>query len=117
MVVHGLRADEQPRGDLQVGEAGDRQRRDLEFLGRKAAAGAGRGLPGRPPGRSQLEPRPFGKAIGADFPERALRGVQVLARITLAPFPAQPFSVQELDASQVHLAPGLLQVADCLLVG
>src|SRR6478736_4362578 len=52
------------------------------------------------------------RAVRPDFLEHVVSGLQALARITLAPLPAQPFAIQKLSASQMYPAPGVLQVTD-----
>jgi hypothetical protein len=87
VIIDGARADEQLRGDLRVGRAAGRQRRDLGFLRREVVAGLGATLAGGLAGGNQLEPGSFSEAGRAYVFEPRVRVPQVLPGLgaTFAP--------------------------------
>ena len=73
-------------------------------------------LPGVPAGRQQLDARPSGKCRGADRVADLVRGAELIAGVTSAPLAAQPLTVQEAGAGQIHPQAGAAQAVDRLAV-
>src|SRR6476619_4510475 len=98
MEFDGLRADEEPRGDLLVRERVGAAERGLQFLGCEPL------LRRRPPtapslaSRADLSARVFRPRPRTDTIECVCCLVEVLARLASLPEPAEPLAVAEVWA-------------------
>jgi hypothetical protein len=72
VVGDGVRADEQPRGDLGVGGTLGGQPGDLGFRGQGIGCPGG-AFGGVPADRAQLDPGPFGEGLGTKRAEQLIR--------------------------------------------
>src|SRR5918995_5456465 len=90
-----LRAQEEPRGDLPVRQAGGDELRNLELLRGQLAEGRGV-APTRPlTGRPELGPRTIGPELAADGLEALERGPETHAGLSAALQPPQQLAVAE----------------------
>ena len=74
VVGDGVRADEQPRGDLGVGGTLSGQPGNLGFLRGQGIGCPGSAFGGVPADRAQLDPRPFREGLGTKRAEHLVRG-------------------------------------------
>jgi amino acid transporter len=116
VVLHGARADEQPRRDRGVGQALTGQPRDLILLGSQLIPGTDGSLAGLLAGGQQLPAGPFRKTPGAHRHEHVMGGAKLPAGVQAAALPAQPLPVQQVRPRQVQVSPGSPETADGLLV-
>jgi len=117
VVLHGVRADEQPGADLRVGQAVAGEPRHEQFLRSELLVPRpGTTLASGFAGGAQLAPGPFGEARHAGRLEHAVGGAQLLARGTAAAFAAQPLPVQQVRAGQLGPEAGAAQPAGRLAV-
>jgi len=117
VVLHGVRADEQPGADLRVGQAVASEPRHEQFLRSELLVPRpGTTLASGFAGGAQLAPGPFGEARHAGRLEHAVGGAQLLARGTAAAFAAQPLPVQQVRAGKGDAEPGPAERADRLAV-
>ncbi|HEX2299971.1 MAG TPA: DUF4389 domain-containing protein, partial [Pseudonocardiaceae bacterium] len=89
VVLHGPGAEEQPGGDVAVGQAGADEQRCLPFLGGEVPGGRDVALAGRGPGGSQLLPCALGPGFGSELGEHPQGGAEVGAGVDAAPVAAQ----------------------------
>jgi hypothetical protein len=117
------RADEQPGGDLRVGQAVPGQPRHLSLLGRQRRPGPGRswgGLDG-PVGHgltrvAQLTAGPLGERLDPDRLQHVVRRAKLLTRLVAAALAAQPLPVQQVSAGEHRTHAGLAQLGDRLAI-
>src|SRR5215468_3289275 len=116
VVFDGAGADEQPGGDLPVGQVPGRQPGDLLLLGGEHLRGPGAARAGPLAGGAELGPGPGGESFHADRVEQRKRGAQLVAGVAAAPLAAQPLAVEQVGARQLRADPGAAKPADRLAI-
>src|ERR1700761_6269550 len=112
MPFDGVRADEQLRPDLLVGQAFTGEARDLSLLRRQLGTRTDRLLAYLLTGRGELSSCSFGEPLRADPGESLVRGDQLYARIPLTVHPAQTFAVAQPHPRAVECDLGPLEPFD-----
>src|SRR3954468_24594504 len=97
-----VRADEQPRADLGVGEAVAGETGDLGLLRGELLAGLDAAFADALAGCQQLALGTLGERLGAHGIEHLERGAQLLAGVQATPLIPQPLAVDEMGAGEVH---------------
>src|SRR5215467_768679 len=116
VVLDGAGADEQPRGDLPVGQVVGDQAGDLLLLRGEDLRDPGAARTGPFTGGAQLASGPGGERRHAHLIEHRKRGAQLVPGVAAAALAAQPLAVQQVGAGQLGAEPGVAEPADRLLV-
>jgi hypothetical protein len=104
VVLHCPDTDEQPLSDLRIGQAVPSQPRDLILLAGQSGATGDQDGPcrHRAAGGPQLTASPLSERRHAHFVKHLAGGAQLLARIGGAALTTEPFTVEQMGASQVR---------------
>src|SRR5215470_15004944 len=116
VVLHGAGADEQPGGDLPVGQVPGDQPGDLLLLRGEHRGGPGAAWAGPLAGGAQLAAGPFDEGRHAHRVEHRKRAAQLIPGVAAAALAAQPLPVQQVRAGQLRADPGAAKPGDRLPV-
>src|SRR6516225_8816087 len=116
MVIHGAGADEQPGGDLPVGQVLGDQPGDLLLLRGEHLHGPGAARAGPLSGGMQLARGSFGECVGSHGRKHLVREAQLLAGVKAPACAAQPLAVEQMGAPEFHADASAAKAADRLKV-
>src|SRR5215475_9614580 len=116
VVFDGAGADEQPGGDLPVGQVPGDQPGDLLLLRGEHLRGSGAARAGPFPGGAQLAAGAGGERRHAHRVEHREGGAQLVPGIAAAALPTQPLTVHQVRAGNLGTPPTAAEPADRLVV-
>src|SRR5215470_18544196 len=116
VVFDGAGADEQPGGDLPVGQVLGDQPGDLLLLGGEHLRGLGAARAGPLAGGAQLGPGPGGERRHAHLIEHREGGAQLVPGVVTAVLVPQPLPVQQVSTGNLGTPPTTAEPVDRLAV-
>src|SRR5215471_9421399 len=116
VVLDGAGAEEQPGGDLPVGQVPGDQPGDLLLLGGEHPCRLGAARTRSLAGGAELGPGPGGESFHADRVEQREGGAQLVAGVAAAPLAAQPLTVQQMGTPEFYADASAAKAVDRLAV-
>src|SRR4051794_24688686 len=116
MPLDGARAQEQPRTDLRIRQALERQARDLPLLRSQIVARLDRPLAHCLPRREQLTRGSLGESLHPDRRELVVGGTELDTCVGPAFLASQPLSVDQMRPRELWTPPGPCQSLDGLAI-